>query len=164
MKFLGLSAVVALVIASSAADAQNREPIRIGVSLAASGPVGQVGAPALKGIQMAAEEINNKGGILGRKIELITRDTKGSADEAVRVSRELILKENMDFLLGGTTSAEAPAVSTIAKENKIVFFAVIAGLDALTSPANLPIDIFSASERPITRKVAPPPKLWRNGL
>jgi branched-chain amino acid transport system substrate-binding protein len=146
MKFLGLAAVVAFVIASSAADAQNQDPIRIGVSLAASGPVAQVGAPTLKGIRMAAEEINNKGGILGRKIELVTRDTKGNADEAVRVSRELILKENVDFLLGGTTSAEAPAVSTIAKENKIVFFAVIAGLNSLTSPANLHPYAFRSGE------------------
>ena len=57
------------------------------------------------------------------KIELLPRDTKANADEAVRVSRELILKDNVDFLVGTLTSAEGPAVSVIAKENKIVFVA-----------------------------------------
>ena len=46
--------------------------------------------------------------MLGLKIELIPRDTKGNADEAVRVSRELILKDNVDFLVGTLTSAEGP--------------------------------------------------------
>ena len=65
------------------------------------------------------------------------RDSKGNADEAVRVSRELILKENVDFLVGTLTSAEGPAVSTIAKENKIVLIAPIPKTDQLTAPANL---------------------------
>ena len=65
------------------------------------------------------------------------RDTKGNADEAVRVSRELILKDNVDFIVGTLTSAEGPAVSTIAKENKIVFVAPIPKTDQLTAPANL---------------------------
>ena len=49
---------------------------------------------------MFIEELNAKGGVLGRKIELLTRDSKADANEAVRVSRELILKENVDFLVG----------------------------------------------------------------
>jgi branched-chain amino acid transport system substrate-binding protein len=65
------------------------------------------------------------------------RDTKGNADEAVRVSRELILKENVDFLVGTLTSAEGPAVSVVAKENKIVFIANIPKTDQLTAPDKL---------------------------
>ena len=70
-----------------------------------------------------SQEINAKGGVLGRKLELVERDSKANADEAVRLARELIIKNNVDFLVGTLTSAEAPAVSTIAKENKIVFIA-----------------------------------------
>ena len=70
-----------------------------------------------------SQEINAKGGVLGRKLELLSRDSKASADEAVRLARELIIKNSVDFLSGTLTSAEAPAVSTIAKENKIVFVA-----------------------------------------
>ena len=88
------------------------------------------------------QEINAKGGVLGRKLELLTRDSKASADEAVRLARELIIKDNVDFLVGTLTSAEAPAVSTIAKENKIVFIAPSSKTMQLTSPKNLHPYIF----------------------
>jgi branched-chain amino acid transport system substrate-binding protein len=113
------------------------------------------GEPALKGAQMFVEELNGKGGVLGRKIELIPRDTKGNADEAVRVSRELILKDNVDFLVGTLTSAEGPAVSTIAKENKIVFIAPIPKTDQLTAQANLHPYVFrTASNTTIEGRTA----------
>ncbi len=57
------------------------------------------------------------------------RDTKGNANEAVKGSRELILKDNVDFLVGTLTSVEGPAVSVVAKENKIVFIASIPKTD-----------------------------------
>ena len=99
---------------------------------------------------MFVEEINAKGGVLGRKIELIPRDTKGSADEAVRVSRELILKDNVEFLVGTLTSAEGPAVSTIAKENEIVFIAPIPKTDQLTAPQNLHPYVFRTAANTTT--------------
>src|SRR5690348_7389601 len=114
-----------------------QQPIKVGYPMILSGPGALFGEPALKGAQMFVDEINAKGGVLGRKIELVPRDTKGNADEAVRVSRELILKDNVDFLVGTLTSAEGPAVSTIAKENKIVFIAPIPKTDQLTAPDKL---------------------------
>ena len=80
--------------------------------------------------------------MLGRKLELLSRDSKANADEAVRLARELIIKNNVDFLSGTLTSAEAPAVSTIAKENKIVFVAPTAKTMLLTAPQNLHPYIF----------------------
>jgi branched-chain amino acid transport system substrate-binding protein len=114
-----------------------QKPIKIGFPMILSGPGALFGEPALKGAQMFVEEINAKGGVLGRKLELLARDTKGNADEAVRVSRELILRENVDFLAGTLTSAEGPAVSVVAKENKIVFIAAIPKTDQLTAPDKL---------------------------
>src|SRR6185503_17089066 len=102
-----------------------------------SGPGALFGEPALKGAQMYVDEINAKGGVLGRKFELVARDTKGNADDAVRLARELILKENVDFLVGTLTSAEGPAVSVVAKENKIVFIAPIPKTDQLTAKDKL---------------------------
>ena len=86
---------------------------------------------------MYVEEVNAKGGVLGRKLELLVRDTKGNADEAVRIARDLILRENVDFLVGTLTSAEGPAVSPVAKENKTVFVVPVVKTDQLTTPANL---------------------------
>jgi branched-chain amino acid transport system substrate-binding protein len=111
--------------------------IKVGFPMILSGPGALFGEPAFKGAQMFVEELNAKGGVLGRKMEIVARDTKGNADEAVRVSRELILKENVDFLVGTLTSAEGPAVSVVAKENKVVFIAPIPKTDQLTAADKL---------------------------
>ena len=134
-----LRVVTVLLAAALAAPfaVQAQKPIKVGFPMILSGPGALFGEPALKGAQMYVEEINAKGGVLGRKIELLPRDTKGNADEAVRVARELVLKENVDFLVGTLTSAEGPAVSVVAKENKIVFIAAIPKTDQLTAPDKL---------------------------
>jgi branched-chain amino acid transport system substrate-binding protein len=132
--------IVSLLLASIVAmplAAEAQKSIKVGFPMILSGPGALFGEPALKGAQMYVEELNAKGGVLGRKIELLARDTKGNADEAVRVSRELILKENVDFLVGTLTSAEGPAVSVVAKENKIVFIAPIPKTDQLTAADKL---------------------------
>jgi branched-chain amino acid transport system substrate-binding protein len=132
MLTLLLAGLLALPLAAEA-----QKPIKVGFPMILSGPGALFGEPAAKGAQMFVDEINAKGGVLGRKLELLPRDTKGNADEAVRVSRELILKENVDFLVGTLTSAEGPAVSVVAKENKVVFIAPIPKTDQLTAPDKL---------------------------
>jgi branched-chain amino acid transport system substrate-binding protein len=129
------AAILAAGLVPSAAAAENT--IKIGFPMPLSGPASVYGVPITKGAEMAVQEINAKGGVLGRKLELLERDSKANADEAVRLARELIIKNNVDFLSGTLTSAEAPAVSTIAKENKIVFIAPTAKTMQLTAPANL---------------------------
>jgi branched-chain amino acid transport system substrate-binding protein len=135
---LALLALVVLtpLLAPAVVTGQGKT-IKVGYPMILSGPGALFGEPALKGAQMFVEEINAKGGVLGQKIELVARDTKGNADEAVRVSRELILRENVAFLVGTLTSAEGPAVSVVAKENKIVFIANIPKTDQLTAPDKL---------------------------
>src|SRR5216117_2858301 len=127
--------LAALLVLPLAAEAQ--KPIKVGMPIPLSGPPALFGEPASKGAQMFVEELNAKGGVLGRKIELVIRDSKADANEAVRQARELILKDNVDFLVGTLTSAEGPAVSVVAKENKIVFIAPIPKTDQLTAPDKL---------------------------
>src|SRR5512144_1790586 len=127
-----LTMLLALSLAAPLA-AEAQKPIKVGYPMILSGPGALFGDPALKGAQMYVDEINAKGGVLGRKIELVPRDTKGDANEAVRVSRELILKENVDFLVGTLTSAEGPAVSVVAVSFKNVVIAPIPKTDQLTA-------------------------------
>ena len=134
---LALAGVASMPFAALAADT-----IKIGFPIPLSGPTAVYGEPILNGAQMAVDEINAKGGVLGRKLELIARDSKANADEAVRLARELIIKDSVDFLAGTLTSAEAPAVSTIARENKIVFVAPTAKTMKLTATENLHPYIF----------------------
>jgi branched-chain amino acid transport system substrate-binding protein len=125
--------------------ARAADPIRIGFPIPLSGPTAVYGEPVLKGAEMAVSEINANGGVLGRKLELLSRDSKASADEAVRLARELIIKDNVDFLSGTLTSAEAPAVSTVAKENKIVFVAPTSKSTILTDAQHIHPYIFRVS-------------------
>ena len=131
-----LTMLLALALAvPMAAEAQ--KPIKVGMPIPLSGPPALFGDPASKGDQMYVDELNAKGGVLGRQVELIIRDSKADANEAVRVAREMILKDNVDFLVGTLTSAEGPAVSVVAKENKIVFIAPIPKTDQLTAADKL---------------------------
>jgi branched-chain amino acid transport system substrate-binding protein len=133
-----------------AATAHAQDAIRVGFPIVMSGSGAQFGVPVLKGAQMYAEQINKSGGVLGRKIEIIPRDTKLRPDEAVRVARELITRERVNFLVGTFTSAEGPAVSEIAKENKIVFIAPVPATDRLTSPDTLHPYVFRVAKNTTT--------------
>jgi branched-chain amino acid transport system substrate-binding protein len=133
---------VLAILASLPVVARADDTIKIGFPMPLSGPAAVYGVPVTKGAELAVQEINAKGGVLGRKLELLARDSKANADEAVRLARELIIKDNVDFLAGTLTSAEAPAVSTIAKENKVVFVAPVAKTVKLTAPENLHPYIF----------------------
>ena len=129
---------LACAAAFGPAVASAAETIKIGFPIPLSGPTAVYGEPVLKGAELAVADINAKGGVLGRKFEILSRDSKANADEAVRLARELIIKDNVDFLVGTLTSAEAPAVSTVAKENKIVFIAPTAKSTRLTDAARHP--------------------------
>jgi branched-chain amino acid transport system substrate-binding protein len=125
--------------------ARAADTIKIGFPIPLSGPTAVYGKPVLAGAQMAVAEIDANGGVLGRKLEILDRDSKANADEAVRLSRELIIKDGVDFLVGTLTSAEAPAVSTVAKENKIVFIAPTSKSTILTDPQHIHPYIFRVS-------------------
>jgi len=136
---LGLALVVA---AGAPLAAKAEDTIKIGFPIPLSGPTAVYGKPILAGAELAVKQINDAGGVLGRKLELLSRDSKANADEAVRLARELIQKNNVDFLTGTLTSAEAPAVSTVAKEEKIVFIAPAAKSTLLTDAAHIHPYIF----------------------
>jgi branched-chain amino acid transport system substrate-binding protein len=140
--------VAALACAAAAfapVAAMAAKPIKIGFPIPLSGATAVYGQPVLKGAELAVSQINAKGGLLGRKLVILARDSKADADEAVRLARELIIKDNVDFLVGTLTSAEAPAVSTVAKENKILFIAPTSETVSLTDPQHIHPYIFRAT-------------------
>lgn len=76
-----------------------------------------------KGMELAVDEVNRGGGVLGRQLELITRDDTGSPGDAVRVAEELISREKVDILMGTFSSAVGLAVADLAKQRKTLFIA-----------------------------------------
>ena len=79
--------------------------------------------PYRKGMELAVEQVNNAGGVLGRKLELVTRDDNGNAGDAVRVAEELLAREKADVLMGTFSSAVGLAVADFARQRKAFFLA-----------------------------------------
>ncbi len=79
--------------------------------------------PYKKGMELALEEINAAGGVLGRKLELVSRDDGGTPGDAVRVAEELISREKVNVLMGTFASHVGLAVSNLANQRKILFVA-----------------------------------------
>ena len=112
---------------------QAAKPIKIGFIHTLSGGVGQVyGVPDLAGVKIAVEEINAAGGILGRPLEIISRDDKLKAEVGVREAKDLILNEKVDWIQGVVSSGIALAVSAYCKTQKVIFIDTVAQSAATT--------------------------------
>ncbi len=79
--------------------------------------------PYKKGMELALEEVNAAGGVLGRKLELVTRDDGGTPGDAVRVAEELISREKVNLLMGTFASHVGLAVANLAGQRKVLFLA-----------------------------------------
>lgn len=87
--------------------------------------------PYRNGWQLALEEINNAGGVLGKKLEVISRDDAGDPATAVTIAEELILKDKVVLLMGSYLSNVGLALTDFAKRNKILYLAAEPLSDAL---------------------------------
>lgn len=90
-------------------------PIRIGVIQTLSGPAGAFGKDTLLGAQIAADQINGRGGVAGRKIELVVRDDKGTPNDSLAALRE-VTSDGVNLILGSSTSAPALAVLPVLEQ------------------------------------------------
>ncbi|HEX6795065.1 MAG TPA: ABC transporter substrate-binding protein [Casimicrobiaceae bacterium] len=79
--------------------------------------------PYRKGMELAVEEINAAGGVLGRKIEVVSRDDNGVPGDAVRVAEELLTREHVALLMGTFASNIGIAVADLAKRRHVLFIA-----------------------------------------
>ncbi|HEX4884555.1 MAG TPA: ABC transporter substrate-binding protein [Casimicrobiaceae bacterium] len=79
--------------------------------------------PYKKGMELALDEINASGGVLGRKLEMVSRDDNGNPGDAVRVAEELISRERVALLMGTFPSNVGLAVADLAKQRRILFIA-----------------------------------------
>src|SRR5881396_916515 len=96
-------------------------PYKIGHMTFFTGPAAVLGEPMFKGQQLAAEEINAAGGLLGkRKIELLKADENAGTDANVKELRRLKLSEKIDFFCGITSSGNTPALGPVAEELKVL--------------------------------------------
>ncbi|MBV8751972.1 MAG: ABC transporter substrate-binding protein [Hyphomicrobiales bacterium] len=117
-----LIGVAALAALSIAGPALAQEPIKIG-ELNSYKVFAAFLEPYKKGWELAAEEVNQGGGVLGKKIEIVSRDDNGNPADAVRTAEELLSREKVAFLVGTFPSNVGLAVADFAKQRKTLFIA-----------------------------------------
>jgi branched-chain amino acid transport system substrate-binding protein len=111
--FLGVLVMLSLVFAG--AEALAAGAIKVGLIDCYSGPPSTYTNDVRDAFKLAVDAINAKGGVLGKTIEFQTRDTKFKVDLGIAAAKELIMKENVNLLMGTINSAEALAISDICK-------------------------------------------------
>jgi branched-chain amino acid transport system substrate-binding protein len=127
-----LACACALLLSAVAARADGPAPIKIGEINSYTGPAAVFTQSYRKGFDMAVDEVNQAGGVLGRPLQVIYRDDSFSPAEGVRQARELIDNEKVDLLAGTFFSPIALAISSVATQSKMFFLAAEALSDKLT--------------------------------
>ena len=112
----------AVLAAALAQGVFAQEPVRIG-ELNSYKVFASFLEPYRKGWQLALEEVNAAGGVLGRRLEIVSRDDNGNPGDAVRVAEELLAREKVSFFMGTFASNVGLAVSDLAKRRKVLFLA-----------------------------------------
>jgi len=118
ISFTMLSQNAHALFGKKAADTEN-EPIKIGAILAVTGPASFLGAPEKKTVEMLVEKINADGGLLGRPLELIIKDSSASPEKAVSFAKQLIEEENVVAIIGPSTSGETMQIKSICEEEQV---------------------------------------------
>jgi branched-chain amino acid transport system substrate-binding protein len=132
MRSLPLSALILALTLGFASRLEAQSPIRIGEINSYTGVAAGFTLPYRQAVEMAVEEINAAGGLLGRRVEVLFRDDKGNPAEAVKNAQELLLAEKVNLLAGTFLSNVGLAVSDFAKQNKVLFVAAEPLTEAMT--------------------------------
>jgi branched-chain amino acid transport system substrate-binding protein len=100
------------------------DSIKVGTFLAVTGGASFLGDPELKTLQMYVDEVNARGGVDGRQVELVHYDTGGRAKDAVKFAKRLIQKDKVDVIVGGSTSGSTIAVMPLVEKSRIPFISL----------------------------------------
>jgi branched-chain amino acid transport system substrate-binding protein len=104
------------------AKAATKKPLLIGLTTDDTGPYGASGQDEQRGIRMAIAEANERGGVLGRRIETVQADTGGDPAKATAVAQRMITEREAAFLIGAVHSGAASAISKVAQQYGCIYF------------------------------------------
>ena len=108
-----------VVIAALAVTAHAQAPFRIGASLSMTGPFANLGQNQLRGVQLCIKHANEKGGVLGRKLELMFEDDQSQGPVAVGIYEKLITQSKVDAILGPYSSPITEAVANVSEKYRM---------------------------------------------
>jgi branched-chain amino acid transport system substrate-binding protein len=121
LKLLACAALAAFALPADMASAQSGEPIKIGLSMSLTGPLSPNGKQALLGLQIWEEEVNAKGGLLGRPIKLIHYDDQSQAAPVPGIYTKLLDVDKVDLVLGPyATVPSAAAMPVVMQKQKMM--------------------------------------------
>ncbi len=129
LKKLALGAALALGAVAALAAA----PIKIGSVLSVTGPAAFLGDPELKTLKMYVEDINHKGGVLGRQLELVHYDDGSDAGKANGFAKRLIDDDKVDIIVGGTTTGSTMSMAPLMEKAGMPFIS-LAGAVVIIEP------------------------------
>jgi branched-chain amino acid transport system substrate-binding protein len=125
--------VVGSALAIGALTAWASDPIKIGSVLSVTGPAAFLGDPELKTLQQYVEDINKKGGVLGRQLQLVHYDDGSDATKANSFGKRLIEDDKVDILVGGTTTGSTMSMVPLVEKAGIPFVS-LAGAVVIVEP------------------------------
>jgi branched-chain amino acid transport system substrate-binding protein len=124
-----LLAIVAWSGAVSAAS--DKGPIKIGTFLSVTGPASFLGDPELKTLQHWIKKINDDGGVLGRQLELVHYDSSGSAGKARTFVKRLIDSDQVDVIVGGSTTGTTMAAVPLVQRSQVALISLAGGISII---------------------------------
>jgi branched-chain amino acid transport system substrate-binding protein len=130
-RLAGLAVAATVGLAAAAGHPAAAETIKIG-ELNSYAKFAAFTVPYRNGWQLALDEVNAAGGVMGKQLEIVSRDDGGTTGDAVRVAEELVSREGVSFIFGTFLSNTGLAVADFANQNKTLFIAAEPLSDALT--------------------------------
>ena len=118
-KILFLMSMMALFVMSCGSKKADSNVIKIGVIAPLTGNYAQYGVAVKEGVELKVDAINNAGGINGKKIELVTADSKGDVQEAVNAFKKMVSQDKVNVVIGEVVSATSQAISGLAQQAKV---------------------------------------------
>ena len=134
-----------LLALAAALPAHAQETIKIGLVTALSGQSARAGEAITRGLQVAIDEINARGGVLKKKLELVRRDDEATPAKGVIAARELIFKEKVTVLFGGLDTPVSLAIVPIVNQEKLPFMGPWAAGTPITKNGANPNFVFRVS-------------------
>ena len=132
---MGGAAVLGFPMISRAQD----KPIKVGMGTILSGRVAQLGTSSRNAVMMEVEKFNEAGGLGGRKIEMVIRDSKGKPDESARIARELVTSDGCEIIFDCESSAGAFAVQEVARDLGVLCIHNLSETSALSADPKIRI-------------------------
>jgi branched-chain amino acid transport system substrate-binding protein len=130
----GSAAIAATWTVPAAARAQSRDSIKIGFPIPLTGPYGAEASDQQAGATLAVDEINARGGLLGRRVELLVRDDQLKPGVGAQRTKELIESEKVHFVIGGLSAAVQMAINEQTKAAKLIYVSISQSNEITAAP------------------------------